>query len=132
MGQIVGARGRMEFHVSRSARDLYGFDLEFFSSTGNVVFANPFAARAFAARMNARRDAAAFPERAVRAADLNAMGLIDELLHALLERYRAEHHPTVMRDALAALDATHGEAAVDACLLAFAEARALLSLPAAA
>ena len=42
----------MEFHISRSARDRYGFRETLFSLTGNVVFASLSASREFAHRMN--------------------------------------------------------------------------------
>jgi hypothetical protein len=38
--------------------------------------------------MNRVRDAAAHPERAVRASDIDAMGLIDEILHYMVGLYR--------------------------------------------
>lgn len=111
--------GRMEFHVARAARDRYGFDEALFSSTGSVVFADFHAARSFAARMNGRRDLVRFPERAVSAGQVNALGLVDEMLHVLLERYRREVNPRVVADALARLDAELGSASVDATLNAF-------------
>jgi glycosidase len=92
--------GRMEFHVSRAARDFYGFDQNLFSNNGNVIFANFMAARNFAACMNAKRDLVNFPDSAVRPSQVNAMGLIDEMLHLLLEQYRKTHAPRLMRDAL--------------------------------
>ena len=49
-------RPTFEFHVSRAARDLYGFDDALFSVTGNVVFADLEASRAFAHRMNTVRE----------------------------------------------------------------------------
>ena len=57
---------RMEFHVSREARDRYRFDESLFTLTGNVIFANFHAARVFAQRMNERRDLVSFPEQAVK------------------------------------------------------------------
>ena len=71
----------MEFHISLKARDLYQFDDSLFSLSGNVVFLNFHAARVFAHKMNERRDLVSFPERAVKAGQINAMGLIDEILH---------------------------------------------------
>ena len=70
-----------EFHVSRYARDRYRFGEELFSVTGNVIFANLAASRRFAQRMNLVRDAAQHPELAVNPGELNAMALIDEVLH---------------------------------------------------
>ncbi len=90
----------MEFHISRSARDRYGVDDLLCNYTGNVVFANLAASRAFAQKVNETRGAADHPEQAVHAAALFAMGLIDELSHALIARYRATLDPAVLPEAL--------------------------------
>jgi glycosidase len=88
-----------EFHVSKAARDLYRFDQTLFAFNGNVILANFRAAREFAQKINNRRDLIRFPEQAVRASDINAMGLIDEILHALLEYYRQNINPQAIRQA---------------------------------
>ena len=62
-----------EFHVSRRARDYYGFDEALFAFNGNVIFANFYAARTFAQRINEKPP----PDQPVRAAQINALGLID-------------------------------------------------------
>lgn len=80
----------MEFHVSRAARDRYGFDQSLFEFNGNAVLGNPQAARTFAQKMNAARDLARHPEQAVRAGDLNAMGLLDEIAHFVVRLYDDE------------------------------------------
>ncbi len=90
----------MEFHISRAARNRYQFADTLFSFTGNVVFANVAASREFAYRMNLVRDVEQHPERAVHAAALYAMGLIDEASHAVMARYRQQFDPNVMVDAL--------------------------------
>jgi glycosidase len=90
----------MEFHVSRQARDRYNFDLSLFSLTGNVIFANFHAVRTFAQKMNQRRDLVNYPERAVQAGQINAMGMIDEILHHVIHLYRQQKNPQVMQAAL--------------------------------
>ncbi|HOS44717.1 MAG TPA: alpha-amylase, partial [Armatimonadota bacterium] len=112
---------RVEFHVSRAARDRYGFDQGLFASSGNVIFTNFHGARVFAQRMNAKRDLARFPELAVRAGQLNALGLIDEILHYLIGLYQQQAAPRAMVQALEALDARLGAAAVDATLRQFVD-----------
>jgi glycosidase len=97
-------QARCEFHVSRRVRDRYGFDSELFGSTGNVVFADFRAAREFADRMNRHRDLRAHPEQAVKASEINAMGLIDEMLHVIFARYRERVRPTLMAETLADLE----------------------------
>jgi predicted flap endonuclease-1-like 5' DNA nuclease/glycosidase len=111
------SRGKFEFHVSRTAREEYDFDLDLFSSSGNVVFANFAAARAFAAKLNAKN-----PARGVRAGDVNAMGLIDEVMHALVEEYRLRHNPKLWQQALALLESQIGATRVNTALLEFGKA----------
>ena len=111
----------MEFHISRRARDRYTFAETLWAFNGNVVFANVAASRRFAHRMNQVRDAERHPERAVHAAQLYAMGLIDEASHALLARYRQQFDPNVMLDALSFFGGQVGPAELDRMLLAFVE-----------
>ena len=110
-----------EFHVSREARDRYGFAETLFSLTGNVVFANLAAAREFAQRMNRLRDTQHHPERTVHPGALNAMGLIDETLHVIVALYRAQRDPHAILDALAWFESRLGARVLDQALLAFTE-----------
>src|SRR5687768_2950420 len=107
---------QMEFHISRKARDRYQFDEVLFSLSGNVIFANFRAVREFAQKMNEKRDLVNFPEQAVRAGQLNAMGLIDEILHYVVELYRESINKNVMEEALNWLSDQLGADAVDAAL----------------
>jgi glycosidase len=111
----------MEFHISRKARDLYQFDQSLFSLSGNVIFLNFHAARLFAQRMNEKRDLISFPEQAIKAGQINAMGLIDEILHYLLGLYRGEKNPQVMQQGLIWLDEKVGKQKVDEALRKFAD-----------
>ncbi|HEX9076675.1 MAG TPA: alpha-amylase family glycosyl hydrolase, partial [Anaerolineae bacterium] len=110
-----------EFHVSRRARQRYQFDLALSSITGNVIFSSFHAARLFAQKMNQQRDLIRFPEQTVKAGDLNAMGLIDEILHFVIHLYRQQKNPQVMQAALASLEERLGRTAVDGALRVFAE-----------
>ncbi len=94
----------LEFHILRSARDRHQFDGALFTTSGRVIFADFAAARRFAAALNA-----VSPGRNARAGDVNAMGLIDEVLHALLLEYRENHAPKLWQDALMALRTQYGE-----------------------
>ena len=110
-----------EFHVSRRARDRYQFDDALFSLTGNVVFANFRAARVFAQQMNEHRDLVNYPERAVKPGQINALGLIDEILHYLVGVFREQHGNGVMARAVAHLERRLGPEAVDKTLRCFAD-----------
>ncbi len=92
-----------EFHISKAARVRYDFDRALFQTTGNVIIPDFPSARAFAKRMNDRADKVRYPDRVVHAAELNAMGLIDEISHHAVEIYRRTVNPNVMSDAVTAL-----------------------------
>ncbi len=111
----------MEFHISRQARLTYQFDESLFQISGNVVLANFHAARIFAQRMNDKRDIISFPEKAVRAGQVNAMGLIDEILHYVVYLYRTEKKKDVLKEAEKFLAETLGEEDLRAALKLFVE-----------
>jgi glycosidase len=111
----------MEFHVSRAVRERYGFEDRLFSLTGNVVFADFAATRRVAQRMSAARERATDPDSQVRAGDLNAMGMIDEVLHHVVRLYRHQRNAQAMAGALASLEADLGRATVDRALVAFVD-----------
>lgn len=110
-----------EFHIARRARDKYRFDDALFAVSGNVIFASIRAVRLFAQKMNAARDLVAHPEQAVRAGQLNAMGLIDELLHLVAAQYRQQVNPRALENALAWLERTIGKDALDGTLMKFVD-----------
>ena len=111
----------MEFHISGKARDRYQFHETLFALSGNVLFANFHAARVFAQKMNEQRDLVRFPEQAVRAGHINAMGLIDEILHFVVGLYREQINSGVMGQALAWLRDRLGQDALDEALRRFTE-----------
>jgi glycosidase len=108
-----------EFHVSRTVRDRYAIDDVLFSLTGNVVFANLAASRELAHRINRVRDVERHPERAIHAGALNAMGLIDEALHAVMAMYRRQRDPQALTDGLEWFRSRLGPEALDRTLLEF-------------
>jgi glycosidase len=110
-----------EFHVSRKARDSYQFDESLFASSGNLVLANFHAARVFAQRMNEKRDVFTQPEQTVRAGEINAMGLIDEIQHAVIALYRQQISPGVFQEALDWLGSKVGAERVESTLIKFVE-----------
>ena len=112
-------RPTMEFHISRSVRDLTGVDNVLFSYTGNVVFANVAASRKLAQQLNVARGAENDPKRQMHGGALFAMGLIDELQHALVAAYRKTIDPAVLTAALGWFAAAIGPQNLDALLLQF-------------
>jgi glycosidase len=113
----------MEFHVSRTAREKYGVDELLFSYSGNVVFANVSASRQMAKRINdvRERDGEEGTVSTINGGALFAMGLIDELSHAMVAKYRREVDPGVLRDALGWFAANAEPKEVERVLLEFTE-----------
>ena len=98
-----------EFHISREIRDFYQIDENIFAQNGNVIFTNFFAVRSLAARMNKKRDLTNYPEQAVKAGQLNAMGLIDEILHYIVGLYKEANGTDLFADALKYLNQEIGQ-----------------------
>jgi glycosidase len=108
-----------EFHISRNCRNLYHFNQAFFSLSGNVVLPDFVATRLFAQRLNEKRQALNVPEMVVTAGSLNAMGLIDEILHFVVGLYIEQIDPQVFKKALAEIDTKIGGAGLKKVLLRF-------------
>jgi glycosidase len=90
----------MEFHINRAVRDEYGLDKTLFSLTGNVILIDFKRTRELAAQCNEKVGAKNGPEEPVRAGDLAAMGLIDEILHYMVALYRKRVKADVFGEAL--------------------------------
>jgi len=110
----------MEFHISRAVREKYNVDDLLFTYSGNVVFGNIAASRTLAKQINDVRDTSSDPTP-IHAGALFAMGLVDELSHAMVARYRAEVDPDVLRGALEWILANGDPAEVERLLLQFTE-----------
>ena len=71
--------------------------------------------------MNRQNDLEVHPERAVKASEINAMGLIDEMLHVVFARYRERVRPTIMAESLAVLERDLGGDALTKLLVTFVD-----------
>ncbi|MFP4365385.1 MAG: alpha-amylase family glycosyl hydrolase [Spirochaetia bacterium] len=111
----------MEFHISREARKKYDIDQTLFSITGNAVLPNFHATRLFAQKLNAQKDLVKNPEKAVRPGQINAMGLIDEILHYVADVYREQESANVFQEAIDHLKKSVGEEEVEKTLLLFTQ-----------
>ena len=85
--------------ITKTSRDTYQFDPDFFQPDGNVTFSDYSSARKFASQMSAQRT------QPVPASELYAMQLIDEALRLLVRRYAP---PATMNSAVAHVDESLG------------------------
>ena len=111
----------MEFHISRDSRERYKVRDTLFNFAGNVVFGDLAASRELANQINSARGTASDPAAVVNPAALFAMGLIDEVSHALVAHYRKTCDPQVMARALSLFETRIGKTGVDKLLNGFVE-----------
>jgi glycosidase len=111
-------KARMEFHINRDVRKEYDLQDSLFSLTGNVVIADLKLTRELTAKFNAKQDPA-HPERFIKAGQLYAMGLIDEILHFVVALYREEVQGDVFETALDRLETNLGGDKTDKLLTSF-------------
>src|SRR5947209_5621615 len=110
----------MEFHISRQIRKQIDFDDLLFSFSGNVIFGNVTASRKLAAKLQTLNSGGQ-PEKTISGPALFAMGLIDELSHALVAHYRKKTDPLVLTHGLEFLSKQIGSDSSDQLLLTFAD-----------
>ncbi|HLE90983.1 MAG TPA: alpha-amylase family glycosyl hydrolase, partial [Anaerolineales bacterium] len=89
--------------LTKTSRDTYDFDPNFFRPDGRITFADYAGARRFAAQMSARR------AQPVPASDIYAMQLIDEAMRILVNHYAP---PAIMNNAVSFVDSSLGEDSV--------------------
>jgi len=106
-----------EFHITRKSRDKYQFDETLFSLKGQVIFANFQAARKFADKFNSHQKS----DQAVQYGELNAMGLLDEIVHFMIETYRTDLNPTLFTKIEKLLVEQFGQYEFERLLIAFAD-----------
>ncbi len=109
----------MEFHISAKARERYDFNEKLFTFNGNVIFADIRAVREFTDRVNTVRRQAG--EKEVYTGEMNALGLIDEIMHALIEQYRRTKAPQMNENLYAHLLEKLGAESLDKVLVSFCE-----------
>ncbi|MCX7994216.1 MAG: alpha-amylase family glycosyl hydrolase [candidate division WOR-3 bacterium] len=108
-----------EFHIQKKCRDRYQFDISLYQSSGNVILANISAVKKFVDKWNTHRRKSG--SKLISPAELNVMGLIDEILHIVIEKYQAEKNPDAFKKALKFLNQKIGAKKVSAVIRKFLE-----------
>jgi len=111
----------LEFHISRASRDYYQFEETLFSTKEDIIFSNFHAARVFAKTMNDKRDLVNFPELAIKAGDVNAMGLIGEISHYIITLFLEQKNTSIFDRAMNWLTEKFGDEVLDRALIKFIE-----------
>lgn len=111
---------KFEFHISRSARERYDLDQPLFSTSGKNESPDIHTIRKFADKVNQQRDLQKFPEQAVHAGEIYAIGLINTIFHRLLEIYSQEHNPNALKKADEWLSENVGKESVQSTLFQYA------------
>jgi hypothetical protein len=111
----------MDFHVADELRKKYGMESNLFSIQGNVVLANFSQVRELTQKINSFVNGELHPDKIVKAGQLNAMGLIDEILHYVCALYREKVEPHAFDLALKELEANLGKEKLDALLKIFSD-----------
>lgn len=112
-------RRHMEFHINARVRTQCNLEENLFSSTGNVIFANFRAVQLFAQKYNLTVDKSAHSEHFLKAGQLNAMGLIDEIFHYVCRQYRLRANPAFFSGAMEKIESKLGKKALDEILILF-------------
>ncbi len=110
-----------ELHISRQARDKYQFEETLFAQHGDVIFADFHAVRTFVKRMNEKRNVIDFPEKAVRAGEINGMGLIHEILHYLIQQFRQQKNNHLFQEMSEFLSESFDSHELEQMLIAFTD-----------
>lgn len=109
----------MEFHINARIRKICNFDETLFASNANVIFSNQKAVHLFIQKYNATVDGKNHPEGFLKAGQLNAMGLIDEVFHYVCRQYRVRVKTSFFSGAAEAIEAKVGKHGLDGLLAAF-------------
>ncbi|MGD2085796.1 MAG: alpha-amylase family glycosyl hydrolase [Candidatus Aminicenantes bacterium] len=102
----------MGFLISRKARDKYKFDQSLFKPSGNVAFKNFKAVQKFAAELENIK---------ARAGEINAIDLIHETFHYVLQLYIKQKNPQMLKKAGERLQKELSGETLDAALRLFAQ-----------
>jgi len=89
--------------------------------SGNMIFPDFDSVKLFTELINKKRNIEKFPDQLIKAGQINAMGMIDEILHYVIELYREEKKPAIMKEAINWLYKKLGVETVDNTLFVFAK-----------
>ena len=110
---------KYEFHISKSCRIKYEFDDSLYSLSGNIIITNSQAARYISARINNVRKSEGAYDKLVTTGEINALGVLHEVYHYLLNQYAESENPGVIQRSIEYLTSTLNEERLNKVLLNF-------------
>lgn len=108
-----------DFHISKSSRIKYEYDESFYSLNGNLIITNSQAARYISARINNVRKSEGAYDKLVTTGEINALGVLHEVYHYLLNQYAESENPGVIQRSIEYLTSTLNEERLNKVLLNF-------------
>ncbi|MFW5727437.1 MAG: alpha-amylase family glycosyl hydrolase [Spirochaetia bacterium] len=93
----ISAR-RVDFHISRFARDYYSFEGPLFSKEGHVVSTDLKAAQELVQAINKKRNVARYPKLRASAAEVYALALLHEIAHHVVHLYIDKNGADIFRE----------------------------------
>ncbi|MGI5174426.1 alpha-amylase [Treponema sp. OMZ 840] len=112
----------MEFHILKTIRDICKLQPDFFTLTGKGSCATIKEVRLLAKNINDTIQKGLPAQQYIHAGELNAMGLINEILHSLCIDFCKQKNPTAFIDALHNAENTIGQSKLNTLLTEFAAA----------
>ena len=106
-----------EFHVAKQIRKKYEINESLFSLSGNLIIADFRFSRELSFKINANRAR----DKYVSAGLINAVGLLDEIIHYVLNKYSVELNPNVIKRAVESLRQEFRNENLDKLFLDFIE-----------
>ena len=110
---------RYEFHISRKSRAKYKIDESLYSIMGNLLISDFRKARYLSQQINQTRIKEGRTGDLVTAGQINALGLLHEILHFLIRYYEEKENPGAITRALDHLNSKLTPEKVDSTLLSF-------------
>jgi glycosidase len=110
---------RYDFHISKPSRLKYDINDTFYSLKGNLIIASASEARYISGKINEVRKSEGAYDQLVTAGEINALGILHEVYHYLLNQYSRDENPGVINRGLEYLTSTISKDALDNVLLNF-------------
>ena len=110
-----------DFHISKSTRIKYKFDDSFYSLNGNLIIVNSQAARYISDKMNEVRKNEGAYDQLTTAGEINALGVLHEVYHHLINYYTQNENPGVIKRNIDFIKSALSEEKLNKVLLKFVE-----------